>query len=293
MREKVEFSQMTGLDLQGNNAIDRKAFMNWLIANHQPMGQDHARNLAYCANAMLRQLDTSSISEQQAEALAAQILLSKWSKSNKRIKLIALEYWMQFIGKPIHFKKPQETKRNLRYLTEQQMSQLIRASRNYRDAAILELLCTTGLRVGELRLLNLEDLDFNNAVIHVRHGKGDREREVFLTDECKAVLESYIIKWKVLGGPLFCSSRATRISIHAVQAIARSAAMQAGLPYTTPHMLRHSYATCFAGKNDNVFILQELLGHSTIEMTRRYYHSNREVKRKGAMIGAPTMLTHG
>ncbi len=293
MREKVEFSQMMGLDLLVNNAIDRKAFMNWLIANHQPMGQDHARNLAYCINAMLRQFDTSSISEQQAESLAAQIMLSKWSKSNKRIKLIALEYWMQFIGRPIHFKKPQETKRNLRYLTEEQMRQLIRASKNYRDAAILELLCTTGIRVGELRLLNLEDLDSINSVILIKHGKGDKEREVFLTDECRTILNSYILKWNVLSGPLFCSSKGSRISIHAVQAISHSTSLLAGLPDTTPHMLRHSYATCFAGKNDNVFILQELLGHSTIDMTRRYYHSNREVKRKGAMIGAPTMLTHG
>ena len=197
---------------------------------------------------------------------------------------------MKYIGRPVHFKKPRATKRNPKYLSEEQMRLIIRASRNYRDAAILELLCSTGLRIGELRELNVDDLDFSNGVIRIRHGKGDKEREVYMTEECRRFLNAYLEKWKIAQGALFVSNKGNRISKNALWSVIHETAILAGLPGTSPHVLRHSYATCFAGKNDNVFILQELLGHSTIEMTRRYYHSNREVKRKGAMIGAPTML---
>ena len=296
MKERIDFGCLTSLDLKQigkNTPYDRARFMNWLIATQQPMCFEHAKNLSYSMNVILRDSDTLDITEEQATAFAAQIMLSKWSKSNKRVKLIALEYYMEYIGKKVHFKKPKATNRNICYLTEEQMRHLIMASMNYRDAAIIELLCSTGIRIGELRQLNLNDIDLVNKVIHVRHGKGDKEREVYLTNECEQFLLAYVSRWKVGDGPLFCSRLRQRISIKALESIVSKTASMADLPRTTPHMLRHSYATCFAGKNPNILVLQELLGHSTIEMTQRYYHSNRETNRKGALIGAPTMLTHG
>jgi integrase len=257
------------------------------------MSEGHARNLSYYANKILRDAKNCNPTLDEAQGIATNILLGETSKSNKRLKLIALEYWMQFIGRPIHFKKPRATNRNHVYITEEQMRTLIMSSKNYRDAVILELLCTTGMRVGELRELDFPDLDFVNGVIKIRHGKGDREREVFMTEECRRFLNAYIGRWEIDQGPLFLSRKGNRMSHNALWKVVKVTAFSAGLPSVSPHVLRHSYATCFAGKNDNVFILQELLGHSTIEMTKRYYHSNREVKRKGAMLGAPTMLTHG
>lgn len=297
MQESVDFLGLMGQDSckshpndQGQY-IDRKRFIEWLITHHQPMSPEHARNLSYYANKILKDNKDSNPTCDEAKAISARILLGDTSKSNKRLKLIALEYWMRYIGRPVHFKKPRETKRNPRYLTEEQMGALIRSSLNYRDAAVLELLCTTGMRIGELRRLDLGDIDFVDGIVRILHGKGDREREVYLTDECKRFLNAYVQKWKVTGdGPLFRSCRKQRISEHALWSIVHKAADRAGLGGVSPHILRHSYATCFAGKNDNVFILQELLGHSTIEMTKRYYHSTREVKKKGAMVGAPKML---
>ncbi len=61
--------------------------------------------------------------------IASKLILSKLSKSNIRIKLIALEYYMEYIGKPTHFKKPRDTKRSPKYLTEAQMQKLVYSSR--------------------------------------------------------------------------------------------------------------------------------------------------------------------
>lgn len=298
MKQKVNFEVLFGQDdtrlsaVDKEDFVDRNKFMNYLIANHQPMGLAHARNLSYCINKLLRECGERRLSTESAQHLATKILLSDYSKSNKRIKLIALEYWMSYIGNPTHFKKPQETKRSLKYLTEEQMKQLIKAAQNYRDALIIELFCTTGMRLSELSNLDFEDINLEQGVIHIRHGKGDREREVYLTSECKRFFSAYFAKWsfKKAKGPLFLSYKATRLSNHAIGEMVKQTAERANLPPTTPHVLRHSYATCYANKTNDVFVLQELMGHSTINMTKRYWHSTREVKMKSAMIGAPSLL---
>ncbi len=296
MKQVVEFNALLGQDDTGvstvdrGDVIDRKQFINFLIANYQPMGLPHARNLSYCINKVLRESGLRNLSVESAQSLATIILLSNYSKSNKRMKLIALEYWMTYIGTPMHIKKPQETKRNLKYLTEEQMGQLIKASYNYRDALIIEIFCTTGMRLSELSNLDFEDIDLEKGYICIKHGKGDREREVYLTNECKRFFNAYFQNWSFVKakGPLFLSSRGTRLSNHAIGEIVKSTAKRANLPPTTPHVLRHSYATCFANKTNDVFVLQELTGHSTINMTKRYWHSTREVKKKSALIGAPS-----
>lgn len=296
MKQIVEFNALLGQDETGvstidrGDVIDRKQFINFLIANYQPMGLPHARNLSYCINKVLRESGLRNLSVESAQSLATIILLSNYSKSNKRMKLIALEYWMTYIGTPMHIKKPQETKRNLKYLTEEQMNQLIKASHNYRDALIIEIFCTTGMRLSELSNLDFEDIDLEKGYICIKHGKGDREREVYLTNECKRFFNAYFQNWSFIKakGPLFLSSRGTRLSNHAIGEIVKNTAKRANLPPTTPHVLRHSYATCFANKTNDVFVLQELMGHSTINMTKRYWHSTREVKKKSALIGAPS-----
>jgi len=296
MREKIDFGRAAGLDCEivdiKETGIDRKKFIVWLLTNHQPMGKDHSRNLAYCINKVLIDEGKTDLTIDESKTVASKLILSKLSKSNIRIKLIALEYYMEYIGKPIHFKKPQDTKRSPKYLTEAQMQKLIHASRNYRDAAMLMVFCTTGIRCGELRNLNLGDIEFGNDVLRIRHGKGDREREVYLTKECKGILNAYLQRWGITdpNGPLFCSYRNQRISNHAIGEMVRKTSIDAGLPLTSPHVLRHSYATCYASKNNDVFVLQELLGHSQIDMTKRYYHTSRALKQKGAMTGAPSLV---
>jgi hypothetical protein len=72
--------------------------------------QDHSRNLAYCINKVLIDEDKTNLSVEESKTIASKLILSKLCKSNIRIKLIALEYYMEYIGKPTHFKKPRDTK---------------------------------------------------------------------------------------------------------------------------------------------------------------------------------------
>lgn len=297
MKQRVSFETLMSQDstlphsVEKWNSVEREKFQGWLIGTHQPMGFDHARNLSYLIGKILREHGNTKLSPSESTSLATKIILSDYSKSNKRLKLIALEYWMEYISTPIHFKKPQETKRSLKYLKEEQLVLLIRNASNYRDAAIIEVFCTTGIRLSELSGLNFVDIDFENNVIHIRHGKGDKEREVYMTCECKRFLTAYLENWDIesRSGPFFRSIRGTRYSNHAIGEMIRETAERAGLPHTTPHVLRHSYATCYASKTNDVFVLQELMGHSTLDMTKRYYHATREVKFKSAMVGAPNL----
>jgi len=70
---------------------------------------------------------------------------------------------------------------------------------------MLMIFCTTGIRCGELRNLNLKDVEFANDVVRIRHWKGDRERGVYLTKDYKGILNAYIRRWRIcdVNGPLF------------------------------------------------------------------------------------------
>jgi len=137
MREKVDFGRATGLDCGNEDTketgIDRQKIIVWLLTNHQPMGKNHSWNLAYCINKVLIDEGKIDLSVEESKKIASKLILSKLSKSNIRIKLIALEYYMEYIGKPTHSKKPRDTKRSPKFLTEAQMQKLVHSSRNYWD----------------------------------------------------------------------------------------------------------------------------------------------------------------
>lgn len=109
------------------------------------------------------------IDEEKAKKIALKVLTSKFSKSTKRHYLRALEHHMAYLGKPMKFKKPHDTMRCPEYLDQAQMSKLIRASRNYREMAVLTLFCTTGVRLGELVNIDIKDLDLERKNIRVHH----------------------------------------------------------------------------------------------------------------------------
>jgi integrase/recombinase XerD len=119
--------------------------------------------------------------------------------------------------------------------------------RTMRDAALIELLFSTGMRVGEVVAANMEHLDMERLVISVQ-GKGDREREIPIV--CDAVRESLLeyVTERRKGNiqpedPLFANRHGTRLSDQSIIAILRRQAARIGAGRITPHMLRHTVAT--------------------------------------------------
>lgn len=145
-----------------------------------------------------------------------------------------------------------------------------------RDRALFEVMYGAGLRVGELVALDLGDIE--GEMVRVRHGKGDKERIVPLGRKACEALRLYLGERQLLEAQgaidtaLFLSRRGRRLSTRAVRRLVDRHAIQAGLPRTHPHALRHSFATHLLGSGADLRSIQELLGHAALSTTARYAH---------------------
>ena len=147
-----------------------------------------------------------------------------------------------------------------------------------RDHAILEVLYSSGIRVGELTGLDIKDLDFSRCTMRVI-GKGNKERVVPFGQPAKDALRSYLDKSRFefinekSGNALFVGSRGKRLDTRQVRRIVTSAILRVeGAPDISPHDLRHSAATHMLEGGADLRIVQELLGHSSLATTQKYTH---------------------
>jgi integrase/recombinase XerC len=154
-----------------------------------------------------------------------------------------------------------------------------------RDAAILELLYGSGLRVGELVGLDLGDVDLAQSAVRVL-GKGDKERVAPLGGKCVDALRAYLARRAELAHrrtgaldprALFVSRRGARIGARAVRTLVhRYGALGAGRADLHPHALRHTCATHLLDGGADLRAIQELLGHASLSTTQRYTHVSME-----------------
>ena len=133
------------------------------------------------------------------------------------------------------------------------------------------LIYSAGLRISEAVALTARDIDSANMVIHVRQGKGRKDRYVMLSEQLLTILRSY---WKAahLKHLLFPGPDPKRpITVRSVQRACREAVRIADLdPAVTVHTLRHSFATHLLEQGVDIRVIQDLLGHRHITSTTRY-----------------------
>ena len=147
-----------------------------------------------------------------------------------------------------------------------------------RDVAILELLYATGIRVGELCGLDVDDVDHERRVVRVL-GKGRKERTVPFGRPAERVLASWLATGRqqlavAASGPaLFLGARGRRIDQRAVRALVHARLADVpGVPDLGPHGLRHTAATHLLEGGADLRSVQELLGHASLATTQIYTH---------------------
>jgi len=145
-----------------------------------------------------------------------------------------------------------------------------------RNYTIILTLLDTGLRISELLGLQLADLQLNDGVLKVL-GKGNKERMIPIGKQVQRLLWHYINHCRAVparpkGDFLFLTDDGRPLTRRWVEEIMRRKGREAGLPgiRCSPHTLRHTAAVTFLRNGGDVFALQRLLGHSNLEMTRRY-----------------------
>jgi integrase/recombinase XerD len=174
---------------------------------------------------------------------------------------------------------PRRPERLPRYLSEEDAHKLFETARGTpRDYAILHVLGYAGLRVSELCNLRVEDVEFDRHLLHVRSGKGDKDREVVLEEKTQAAVERYLADRTIAGvetGRLFPVTPVT------VERMVRRRAREAGLQTrVTPHVLRHTLATALLRRGCDIRYIQKLLGHASVATTQIYTHVDTQALRQ-------------
>jgi site-specific recombinase XerD len=145
-----------------------------------------------------------------------------------------------------------------------------------RDTAILELFYATGLRLSELVALNIADLDLVEETIRVM-GKGGKERILPLSECALDAIKQYRALVHIVDGPLFISKLRKRIGSRSVWLMLKRRVRQTSIPVrSSPHSLRHSFATHLLDNGADLRSVQSLLGHENINSTQIYTHITTE-----------------
>ena len=145
-----------------------------------------------------------------------------------------------------------------------------------RDALILEMLYSSGVRVSELANMKLKDIDFKDKKILVL-GKGNKERYVYYGSKCDSLLKKYLDMDHMDSPYLFIGKRKDRLNEREIRLIVTESAKKAGINiHVTPHTLRHTYATHMLNEGADLKSVGDLLGHESLSTTQIYTHISNE-----------------
>lgn len=194
---------------------------------------------------------------------------------------------------------PKVEKKIPHFLTVDEVEKLLNAPQGtgfqpIRDRAILETLYSTGLRVSELTALNVGDIDFTAEAVRAR-GKGRRERMVPVGSFALQAIRRYI---ELRAGvpnlnekdpdALFLNRFGDRLSSRSIRKIIDKYIKVTGLNQkTSPHTLRHSFATHLLNRGANIRVVQELLGHKHLSTTQIYTHITTDAMKKAYETAHP------
>ena len=234
----------------------------------------------------------STITPQHLRTYVAALHDAGYAKSSVARRLASLRSFFKFAqregvcdsnpAKPL--RNPRRDRKLPHFLTSREIGKLLTAPplddpMGHRDRAIFETLYSAGLRVSELVGMNLDDLDLEGGLVRVR-GKGKRERLAPLGSHAVKALRSWLRKRtlakgqpKRAGSPIFLNKFGTRLSTRSVARMLEKYLKITGLDLrTSPHTLRHSFATHLLDRGADIRSVQELLGHKSLVTTQIYTH---------------------
>ena len=190
----------------------------------------------------------------------------------------------------VYINNPKTDKRLPRVLYKEQVEEIFKQNRNRtdelaeRDQAILSVLYYSGIRASELCAITLQNINLRQRYIRII-GKGNKERMVPFSEECKNDIEKYmkhsrvvfLSHTKMTPNQLFLTKDGNPLTVRTLERILDAIETKTGMFVNLhPHVLRHSYATHLLENGADLRIIQELLGHESINTTQIYTHVSEE-----------------
>ncbi|QWQ31791.1 tyrosine-type recombinase/integrase [Candidatus Minimicrobia vallesae] len=201
---------------------------------------------------------------------------SKTTIDNIRRNISSFFTWLEeedyIIKSPMRrIHKIKTTKTVKEVISDEEIEKMRDKCKNLRDLAIIDLLYSTGIRIGELVRLNIDDIDFEERECIV-FGKGDKERRVYFDAKTKIHLMGYINSRSDTNPALFVTLDAPydRLQISGVEIRLRQLGRELGINKIHPHKFRRTMATRAIDKGMPIEQVQKLLGHSQIDTTMHY-----------------------
>ena len=156
-----------------------------------------------------------------------------------------------------------------RPLSEHDVKEIFDNLKELREEVIISLLYYCGLRAAELTTLRKADIDFNNRIINIRHGKGDKSRWVPFPEDIVDILVRYVRIYRITDKMFLRKHTRDDMNYGGLMAIVKEIKDRTGI-FFTPHMLRHSFATHLMEHGADITSVQNMLGHSDIKQTTIY-----------------------
>ena len=211
------------------------------------------------------------------------LIKNNYSKITQNQHINAIKFYFEkCLGKKREYyliDRPRKEKKLPNVLSKKEIQLLFNSTYNLKHLTILAVIYSCGLRVSELINIKINDIDNNRMVIHIRKGKGNKDRQVQLTNQVLELLRKYYKKFLPVNY-LIAGQNGGKYSTTSIQKIIKNSALKAGIyKKVTPHTLRHSFATHLLENGTDIRYIQTILGHSDIKTTQIYTHvSNAHLK---------------
>lgn len=199
-----------------------------------------------------------------------------WSETNQNTMINAIKFFYEkLLNRPREFydlPRPKRPEKLPVILSLDEVRSILKATENLKHRAILMAAYSSGLRLSEVINLEIKDVDSKRMMIHVRQGKGKKDRYVMLSELFLDVCRDYFKRYKPKRY-LFEGQTKDQYSPRSVQQIIRQSCIKAKIrKHVTYHTLRHCFATHLLESGTDLRRIQELLGHSSIKTTEIYTH---------------------
>ena len=238
------------------------------------------KSYIYNVSRYLSFLDKSRLNPTK-ESVKSYLLAQNLSVNSMRLQHASISFFFREILKePFNFEEVPIKKKEKplpKVISKEKIKEMINLCENIKHRTIIKLLYSSGLRLQELIDLKRKDIDFDRNTIHVKKGKGKKDRITLISEKLKIDLLKYYSNYNFNTEYVF-EGRNGKYTKKSVQKVLDLLGKKAGIKLT-PHMLRHSFATHLLESGTDIRHIQKLLGHSDVSTTQIYTHvTNSELQ---------------